>query len=210
MSWRVVIISKRAKLDFKMSFLVIRNEDGEKRIFIGDIAVLMIESTAVSITAYLMTELIKRKIKIIFCDDKHNPCGEVVSESFYLDFNQNIANLERFLTKAIYEEQFTFDVSLSEPSAENLVKLLNPKINQSSVEYLETLYQYLEAITELTEMKLFIILGLSNFFNLQEYQDISNFCNNHEIPVFSIETSNNFAKELVCPKIIVDEDFCII
>lgn len=66
MSWRVVVISKRAKLDFKMNFLVIRNEDGEKRIFLGDISVIVVESTAVSLTTYLISELIERKIKIIF------------------------------------------------------------------------------------------------------------------------------------------------
>lgn len=79
MSWRVVVISKRAKLDFKLNFLVVRNEDGEKRIFLGDISVLVIESTAVSLTSYLITELITRGIKLIFCDHKHNPYGEVIS-----------------------------------------------------------------------------------------------------------------------------------
>ena len=78
MSWRVVVISKRAKLDFKMNFLVIRNEDGEKRIFLGDISVIVVESTAVSLTTYLISELIERKIKIIFCDNKHNPSSELI------------------------------------------------------------------------------------------------------------------------------------
>lgn len=78
MSWRVVVISKRSKLDFKMGFLMVRNEEGEKRIFIDDISVLLIESTAVSLTTYLMVELISHKVKVVFCDHKHNPAAEIM------------------------------------------------------------------------------------------------------------------------------------
>lgn len=78
MSWRVVVISSRSKLDYKMGSLVVRSEDTEKRIFLDDISVLMIETTAVSITAYLLAELTERKIKAIFCDNKHNPASELI------------------------------------------------------------------------------------------------------------------------------------
>lgn len=78
MSWRVVVISNRSKLDYKLGSLVVRSEDGEKRIHLGDISVLMVESTAVSLTAYLLAELTARKIKIIFCDNQHNPVSELV------------------------------------------------------------------------------------------------------------------------------------
>lgn len=78
MSWRVVVISKRSKLDYKMGSLVVRSEDDEKRIFLGDISVLMCETTAISITAYLLAELTARKIKVIFCDNQHNPASELI------------------------------------------------------------------------------------------------------------------------------------
>lgn len=78
MSWRVVVISQRSKLDYKMGTLVVRNEDGEKRVFLDDISVLMCETTAISITAYLLAELTERKIKVIFCDNKHNPASELI------------------------------------------------------------------------------------------------------------------------------------
>lgn len=78
MSWRVVVISKRSKLDYKMGSLVVRSEDDEKRIFLDDISVLMCETTAISITAYLLAELTTRKIKVIFCDNQHNPASELI------------------------------------------------------------------------------------------------------------------------------------
>lgn len=78
MSWRVVVISKRSKLDYKMGSLVVRSEDDEKRVFLDDISVLMCETTAISITAYLLAELTARKIKVIFCDNQHNPASELI------------------------------------------------------------------------------------------------------------------------------------
>ena len=78
MSWRVVVISKRCKLDYKMGSLVVRSSDDEKRIFLDDISVLICESTAISITAYLLSELTARKIKVIFCDNQHNPASELI------------------------------------------------------------------------------------------------------------------------------------
>lgn len=77
MSWRVVVISQSAKLDYKMDYLIVRQETITK-IHLSEIALLMIESTAVSLTSYLLCELTKRKIKIIFCDEKRNPSSELV------------------------------------------------------------------------------------------------------------------------------------
>lgn len=58
-----------------MNYLVVRNAETTKRIHISEISVLLIESTAVSLTAYLLCELSKRKIDIIFCDEKRCPAG---------------------------------------------------------------------------------------------------------------------------------------
>lgn len=77
MSWRTVVISKRAKLDLHLNHMVVRGEETTK-IFLGDISVLIIETTAVSVTACLLNELIKQKIKVIFCDEKRNPASELV------------------------------------------------------------------------------------------------------------------------------------
>ena len=77
MSWRTVVISRNAKLDYQIGYLVIRSSDTIK-IHINEISILMIESTAVSMTAYLMNELIKHKVKIIFCDEKRNPSAELL------------------------------------------------------------------------------------------------------------------------------------
>ncbi|MCM1251631.1 MAG: type II CRISPR-associated endonuclease Cas1 [Clostridium sp.] len=77
MSWRIVVISKRAKLDYQLGYMVVRSDEITK-IHLGEISTILVESTAVSITTGLLSELAKKKIKVIFCDEKRNPSSELV------------------------------------------------------------------------------------------------------------------------------------
>lgn len=77
MSWRTVVISSNAKLDYQLGYLVVRRRDVVK-IHISEIEILLVESTAVSLTAVLLSELTKKKIKVIFCDEKRNPSSELI------------------------------------------------------------------------------------------------------------------------------------
>lgn len=77
MSWRTVVITSRCKLDFKMGFMVVRAEE-TKKIFLDEIAVLLIENPAVSLTGCLLEALTEKKIRVIFCDAKRNPNAELV------------------------------------------------------------------------------------------------------------------------------------
>lgn len=78
MSWRTVVVSSSAKLDYQMGYLVVR-KDTTAKIHLNEIGLLMIESTAVSLTTALLSELVKRKVKVIFCDEKRNPSSELIS-----------------------------------------------------------------------------------------------------------------------------------
>lgn len=79
MSWRVVMITKPSKLDYSMEYLTVRDVEKTVKIHISEISVLIIENTASSITCALLSQLIAKKIKVIFCDEKHNPCSELMS-----------------------------------------------------------------------------------------------------------------------------------
>lgn len=85
MAFRTVVIKNRAKLDYKMDYLVVRSEEEVKRIYLDEISILIVESTAVSLTAYLLAELVKKKIKVIFCNEQRNPVSELCS--FYGSHN---------------------------------------------------------------------------------------------------------------------------
>ena len=78
MGWRTVVISSRVKLELKLNYLVIRGEV-EKKIFLDEINVLMIENTAVSLTCSLLHALLERKINVIFCDNKRLPYASLMA-----------------------------------------------------------------------------------------------------------------------------------
>ena len=77
MGFRTVIIKNRAKLEVRLNSLIVRGEQ-EKKVFLDEINTLIVQSTAVSLTASLLCELVKRDIKVIFCDEKHNPQSELL------------------------------------------------------------------------------------------------------------------------------------
>lgn len=77
MGFRTVIIKNRAKLEVRLNSLIVRGEQ-EKKVFLDEINTLIVQSTAVSLTASLLCELTKRNIKVIFCDEKHNPQSELL------------------------------------------------------------------------------------------------------------------------------------
>lgn len=87
MSFRTVVISSQSKLSYKNDYLVVRNEEGSKYVHLSEIETLMIDSTMVSISSYLICKLIENKIKVVLCDEKRNPYGEVVP--YYGSYNNS-------------------------------------------------------------------------------------------------------------------------
>lgn len=79
MSFRTVVISKQSKISYKNRYLVVKHEAEEKYIHLSEIDTIIVDSISVSISAYLLKELSDNKINIIFCDEKHNPFGELTS-----------------------------------------------------------------------------------------------------------------------------------
>lgn len=107
MSWRTVVITRQAKLEEKLNYLYVRDAESTTKIHLSEISVLMIESTTVSLTASLLCELSKRKIKVIFCDEKRSPQSELVSYNDGCDtslkLKKQIAWTEDF-KKAVWTE----------------------------------------------------------------------------------------------------------
>lgn len=78
MSWRVVVVSQRCKLESRLGYLVCRGEQ-TKKVHLSEIDCIVVESTGVSLTAALLCELVKNKVNIVFCDEKHNPVSQLLA-----------------------------------------------------------------------------------------------------------------------------------
>lgn len=91
MSWRTIVISKSAKLDYQLGYMIVR-QDTVTKIHISEIHTVIVESTAVSLTTALLAELIDHKVKVIFCDGKRNPSSELLPYYGSHDTSRKVRN----------------------------------------------------------------------------------------------------------------------
>lgn len=135
MSWRIVVISNSAKLEYKMDYMIVRQAEITK-IHLSEISMLIVESTAVSLTAGLLSELTKRKIKVIFCDEKRNPSSELVS---YYGSHDTSAKVRQQVgwTAEIKKMMWTEIVSEKIRNQQRFLEDLGKKENVMLTEYLK-------------------------------------------------------------------------
>mgnify|MGYP002562289876 CR=1 FL=1 len=93
MSFRTVVIANQAKISYKNRFLVVKKDIEEKYIHLSEIDTIIVDSISVSISSYLLKELTDNKINIIFCDEKHNPYGQL--QPFYSRHNSSKKIIEQ-------------------------------------------------------------------------------------------------------------------
>lgn len=89
MGFRIVKVNTRCKLETQLGYLVYR-ADEEKRILLDDISLLVLENQQICITTALMSELLNHKVRILLCDSKHNPQGEVLPYAACFDTSAKI------------------------------------------------------------------------------------------------------------------------
>lgn len=78
MAWRCVIIDSPCKVSVANNYLIVRTEQ-IKQIHLPEISFLMLACPAINITGVALYELSRNKIKVVFCDEKRNPYGEIVN-----------------------------------------------------------------------------------------------------------------------------------
>lgn len=142
MSWRTVIVSSRAKLDYKMGYMVVRALE-TKRVLLDEVAILVVENPAISITGCLIEALIQKKIKVIFCDSKRNPTAELVAHHGSHDCSAKIRTqvawrqeIKDIIWREIVSEKIRLQADfLSELGHDREAELLRSYIGQ--VEFLD-------------------------------------------------------------------------
>ena len=136
--WRVVVVTGRSKLDLRYNSISIRRDNGTDFIHIGEVNTLILETTTISITAALMCELIKQKVKVIFCDEKSNPHFELLP--FYGSHDCS-AKIKEQIAWTDFLKESLWTVIVTE-KVENQMKLLK-KLNKEEYRILE---EYLSQI----------------------------------------------------------------
>lgn len=75
LSFRTVYITKRSRCSYQSGYMIVR-QDEQTMIHLSELDMVIIESTAVYISTYLLAELSKAKVPVVVCDLEHNPTGQ--------------------------------------------------------------------------------------------------------------------------------------
>jgi len=68
------VIERPCRLSYKDGFLLARGDE-VTTIHLSEISTLIVDSTMATVTGYLMCELMKEKINVVFCDEARTPIG---------------------------------------------------------------------------------------------------------------------------------------
>jgi CRISPR-associated endonuclease Cas1 subtype II len=133
MSWRTIVITKKAKLSYKNNYMIVRGDE-VNMIHLSEIHTILIDTTAASITSYLLCELMKRKVKVIFCDEKRNPTSELIP--YYGSHNTS----KRINLQINWDEHYkkliwTHIIRQKIINQSNLLKKLNKKEYKKLLQY---------------------------------------------------------------------------
>ncbi len=120
-----------------MGFMVVRGET-TRRVSLEEIAVLVIENPAVSLTGCLIEALIEKKVKVIFCDSKRNPAAELMPHHGSHDSSAKIRtqakwqdNIKALIWQEIISEKIRKQADfLSELNKSREAELLSSYIGQ--------------------------------------------------------------------------------
>lgn len=74
--FRTVCIENRAKCSYSGGYLVVTNGAATTKIHLSEISSLTFSTSQVYVSGYLMSELAKSKIPVVFCDEKCYPVAE--------------------------------------------------------------------------------------------------------------------------------------
>ena len=139
MAFRNVIIVSRCKLDYSLNYLVIHKGIDVKKILLDEIRVICLNTTQVSITTALISECLKKKIKIILSDEKHNPVGEITP--YY----------NNYYAYRKLKEQINFSDDVKDYLWQQLIKnkIYNQYLNlkEASLEECNILAKYIDEVT---------------------------------------------------------------
>lgn len=76
MGFRAVCIENQCKCSYQGGYLVVTRASDTTKIHLSEVASLTFCTTQVYVSAYLMSELAKCKIPVVFCDEKSYPVAE--------------------------------------------------------------------------------------------------------------------------------------
>lgn len=98
--WRTLVIQSKSNLHIANELLIICHEEQETTVPLTQIRVLIIENDSITFSAAFLQKIIHHNIKMIVCDKRHHPCGELLGYADHTFTAGNIAQQSRWKQEA--------------------------------------------------------------------------------------------------------------
>ena len=130
------------------------------------------------------------------------------SESFYNETNSFKSYIIKYLDELIYAENFNFEVETDPDfSIDSIAKAVNIHIVGDEDNFIELLTDYLDMMTELSDIKLFVFMNLRAFLEKEDMELLIKNINNHQLDLLLIESQQK-SKISSSNQLIIDKDLC--
>ncbi|MDH2997410.1 subtype II CRISPR-associated endonuclease Cas1 [Pasteurellaceae bacterium LFhippo2] len=148
MSWRSILISNGGKLSLQKKQILIQQDKGEFTVPLEDIAVIVIESREIVITAPLLSALALNGITLLTCDDQFLPCGQwlpfaqyhrqlkILNLQIEMSLPQKKQLWQRIVQQKIVNQAFVLEQSNHIKTAQKLLSMSN-KVKSGDKENIE-------------------------------------------------------------------------
>lgn len=126
---------------------------------------------------------------------------------FYLETQEVLSKIQKFISLLTDNETVALNFK-EEVSLQDLFKIADVKIECENIRLLEKLLDYLGIVQEFLKPKCIIVMGLKQFFEKEELEEIYKFAVYQEIQLVLIENVRdveNYERE---EKVIIDGDLC--
>lgn len=132
-----------------------------------------------------------------------------LSEDFYLSTNKFKTKIIKYLGEVIDSENFGFEIEADDFSIDQIAKAVNFHVVGDEDDFVEMITDYLEVMTELGGIRLFVFVGLRGYINEDELKRFLKNIMDRQVNVLLLD--NVLRDEIVeVPRIAIDEDLCII
>lgn len=137
--WRTVILDSKSELSCSDGNLIIKG-DAVKTVPLSEVRMIFVNSAATTLTVNLINEINKYNVKLVFCDERHNPSCELTGYSGHTEA------AGRLMDQAGWKEKKKAEVwkDIVCQKVSNQCRLLE----YLTIEYPEVLREYLYNIKE--------------------------------------------------------------
>lgn len=126
---------------------------------------------------------------------------------FYLETQEVLSKIQKFISLLTDNETVALNFK-EEVSLQDLFKIADVKIECENIRLLEKLLDYFGIIQEFLKPKCIIVMGLKQFFEKEELEEIYKFAVYQEIRLVLIENVMDVENYEWEEKVIIDGDLC--